>query len=360
VFNQAGAVVEQFSSTLGSSAYGATSNRSGSVLAVQGLTKTRISTVNAGITTAQDYSQPGTVYGHLAASDSGDTIVFGSSSGRITTIRRASSGVPFTLAYSFNAASAGTTTCLSLSGDGTIIARGSQDQNNSLITRAAAWRLGTSVQTQILDTTVTGIYGSNFMFDDLSLDYSGEKLVTAHLGLLDSSLPQVQIFQRSGSASFPSIPQNSLTLSGSALKVKLSPVGNKLAVINSDGHLDYFGNRGKLSLYDLGSDISAVGSVTAGQVLVVQVAASPGQRVSLFRSSELAQPPVPMGYLRLLRLVNPVFIGRATANSSGQALFNVPLDGSNFAAGSSHHLQGFRNGQPRTLTQSAESFTVDQ
>jgi len=184
--------------------------------------------------------------------------------------------------------------------------------------------------------------------------------VTAHLGLLDSSLPQVQIFQRSGSASFPSIPQNSLTLSGSALKVKLSPVGNKLAVINSDGHLDYFGNRGKLSLYDLGSDISAVGSVTAGQVLVVQVAASPGQRVSLFRSSELAQPPVPMGYLRLLRLVNPVFIGRATANSSGQALFNVPLDGSNFAAGSSHHLQGFRNGQPRTLTQSAESFTVDQ
>ncbi|MDZ4785630.1 MAG: hypothetical protein SGJ02_06085, partial [bacterium] len=65
--------------------------------------------------------------------------------------------------------------------------------------------------------------------------------MTAHLGLLDSSLPQVQIFQRSGSASFPSIPQNSLTLSGSALKVKLSPVGNKLAVINSDGHLDYFG-----------------------------------------------------------------------------------------------------------------------
>jgi hypothetical protein len=185
----------------------------------------------------------------------------------------------------------------------------------------------------------------------------GELIAFGNSGDFENTIPELSIYRRTTAGAYGPQSEWSAQLAGSAMRVELDPLGDRLAVLRTGGHMNSNLSSWATMLYDLGTDIRLVGAAHVGQSVELRIAANPAQRLVVYRSSALSSPAANLGAMGVLHLASPVVMGGAVGGPSGTGNLAILLASTLYPIGSTHHFQALRL-NPRRLTSSVASFTV--
>lgn len=285
----------------------------------------------------------------LAANREGTIIAFGNADGSVDVFRASSALALPTYWRSVPTAPGCIVTVLTISGDGSTMALGYSNRNDSR--QQAVKIVAFSDQTFAVrhEHAFQGAGNYSLFLTDMVSSHSGDVIVLGTSGDQLRTMPELFVYQRDVS----DYVHTSQSLPGTVYALAISQNGATLAATCASNHISTSPQSALLAVYDIGSELRCFGVPRAGSTVTFEIDAAEGAQAVL-GTGDLSEPVMFPAATGFLFLGHASVVGRATGDVNGRAhlSYTVPSE-----IGSTFFFQGFRY-PARTLTRNWIAFTV--